>query len=209
MVLLALARSIFLTPASATQLWYCSWASSAWRKQENARNWVRCSSAIAFNWTSPANYSRLWVLFCKIYPLQSFLLQPPLLLQLFVDCIGLLLQGAVGRRLRFLVLFSPLCVQRSRFTQGCFCLLLPKPQIKQQSRVWLKYADWQQCFNGWIVDKSAHNCVNRQELKVNPQRAHSLCLKAILHTIFFCSFCHCSLTSFLNLSSSFLRARRG
>lgn len=39
MVLLALARSIFLTPASATQLWYCSWASSAWPKQENIHNW--------------------------------------------------------------------------------------------------------------------------------------------------------------------------
>lgn len=31
------------------------------------------------------------------YLLESLLLQPPLLLQLFVDCIGLLLQGAVGR----------------------------------------------------------------------------------------------------------------
>lgn len=30
MVLLALARSILLTPASAIQLWYWSWASSAW-----------------------------------------------------------------------------------------------------------------------------------------------------------------------------------
>lgn len=29
------------------------------------------------------------------------------------------------------------------------------------------------------------------------------------HTIFFCSFCHCSLISFLSLSSSFLRVRRG
>lgn len=30
-----------------------------------------------------------------------------------------------------------------------------------------------------------------------------------LRTIFFCSLCHCSLMSFLSLSSSFLRARRG
>lgn len=32
---------------------------------------------------------------------------------------------------------------------------------------------------------------------------------SVLRTIFFCSLCHCSFRSFLNLSSSFLRARRG
>lgn len=42
MVLLVLARSILLTPASATQLWYWSWASSAWPNQWIKRIVWRC-----------------------------------------------------------------------------------------------------------------------------------------------------------------------
>ena len=112
MVLLALARSILLTPASATQLWYWSCASSAWSQTtdsgKSVRKWQKHWIVKKIHDTAP---------FVISYLLQSLLLQPPLLLQLFVtSSVGLLLLGAVGRGVGFLVLLSPLGLQRSCFT---------------------------------------------------------------------------------------------